>query len=662
MANNEGVFFHDFLSKVREVFTGINREIKNSSDYAAQQMKKVEDMKAKVASPESSKMDVAKWLTDKKNEKEKLPEGFKFKPKYTDAFIEKTLESATTDKTAKEFIDFTDKENKEALKEQLKQFYKNKDALSKLNETHKESNKVVDQANNIYSNLIARQQIVPGLNFRMGTSVSKLLERLGPLGITLAGITVGLTAYTAAMYGAIKAGDKYEDQLLDMRAKFGGFKNSLDTVLFVQKKIADGKLPFQEDDVIAGLNSLQKLGINSKKYMDTVSRTAQFSNKSFSEMSSAIEQAIHGSRTAFEDLGVTEIEMQQRFARFGGNTIAMRGAILGFLQDKKRFDETMIGGMKTMKSYTAQLKGLKDGFIRAIVGEPTDPNSLYNAVKGTFADIVGFFNKHQATIKEVGTGIGLTLKFIWHNVWGFAKEVGHQAMNVIRFITRTTGGFQETVMSVILFLEIKKRRVVEIYDFVKNKLSELAGSPVFENVGKLFGTMWDSINNMYNMTKNFITLLKTEIKPFFDVWWKKFMNGPEMKFLKGVIDSIYYVTKSVNKLTLDALNDSNVASGIRQKNSIEVQDMYDRSPKDTETLLETLAKTANRLNLDPNKDRPQIYQAAPVLRDLIINLENSGSMTPEDIAKAVREELEQVQRAEKFKNQRRGESSISKPN
>lgn len=287
---------------------------------------------------------------------------------------------------------------------------------------------------------------------------------------------------TAAIYGLSSTINDMENSLKRNRIMFGGYINTMRAMQFAQDKLLSGQTEFASADIMEGMRSIQKAGLDAKKTFDFVNKAAAAVGTSFAEMGGMIEGAVNsGNLSAFVDLGIMTQNQTRMFQRYTAGTNAMRNAVMRFLQSNKTLQTAMKGTMSTIQGQLRRMRGFSLEFARAIVGDPKDPNSFYNQLKRVIMQINDFLYKHLPTIKKVGFAIGQILGFIIRTVGEFAGWVANKVMKQINTMKLLVGNFQDNIMSMMLWLELVKVRIVSLW-------KEYGGGIIW--VAKLLVKLW----------------------------------------------------------------------------------------------------------------------------------------------------------------------------
>lgn len=276
---------------------------------------------------------------------------------------------------------------------------------------------------------------------------------------------------TAAIYGLSTTMLGMEDSLKRNKLIFGGYINTLQAMQFAQNKLLSGATQFDESDIMDGMRHIQNAGLDAKKTFDFVNRAAEATGQSFAEMGSMLEGAINsGNFGSMVQLGIMTQNQTKYFERYTAGTNAMRSAVMRFMTSNKTLANAMKNTMTTIRGQLTRMKGFSLEFARAIVGNPTDPNSFYNQIKNTITMINSFLFKHLPEIRKFGFTIGLVLSFIVRNVMGLIKFTVNFFGRMIGNIRLFMGNFQNNIMSMLLWLELVKQRIISIFKRYKDEI------------------------------------------------------------------------------------------------------------------------------------------------------------------------------------------------
>lgn len=274
---------------------------------------------------------------------------------------------------------------------------------------------------------------------------------------------IGLYSFSQAMQTVISWSNKMDEALKKGRVAFGGYTNALAAFNTFQERIAKGELFGSPEEYVQAAQILMRKGIQfSKQMTNMVNDWAEASGKSRVEVANAIEQAIQGNLSAFEDFGITQRAMK-RFEKYQGDTKMMTEAILGFMKQQKQFIGAAMSAPKTYTQIWQRFKAIGEMFMQSIFGTHNDPQSLHNTIKRSLTDLANFINKHYATIRKVGGLIGNVLKWVWSQVVRFAKFIGRQASGALDSTRKYLDKYRERVAGIILWLELATAKVVDFF-------------------------------------------------------------------------------------------------------------------------------------------------------------------------------------------------------
>lgn len=278
---------------------------------------------------------------------------------------------------------------------------------------------------------------------------------------------------TAAIYGLSTTMVNMENSLMRNKIMFGGYLNTMKAMQFAQDKLLSGQTQFNSEDIMEGMRSIQVAGLNAKKTFDFVNKAAEATGQSFAEMGSMIEQAVNGGNfSQMVNLGIMTQNQTRYFERYTAGTNAMRSAVMRFMTSNKTLADAMKNTMTTIQGQLRRLKGFSVEFARAIVGDPTDPNSFYNQVKNAITMVNDYLKKNLPEIKKFAFAVGQVLGFIIRNTMAFAKYVAKFFARQIGTIRLFLGNFQHNILSMMLWLELVKNRIVSLWNQYKDEIKQ----------------------------------------------------------------------------------------------------------------------------------------------------------------------------------------------
>jgi hypothetical protein len=279
----------------------------------------------------------------------------------------------------------------------------------------------------------------------------------------LAGLATGIYGVAQAITTLTDAGEHLDNMLVRHRIAFGGYTNALMAYKKFQGGIAEGNLFGTAEQFMDSASMLMRKGIHMTDEMtSTLNDWAGASGKSVTEVAQAINSAIEGNTSAFEEFGITEASMRT-FQRYTGNTNAMRDAVLDFVKAQKQFENGAKNAPVTWENIAQRMKAMKDRFIEAIIGHTNDPNSLNNMVKRTINDVMTFLNKNAKFFKALATAISATLKWIFKQIANFVMWTVGKAQAAIDTLQKYMSNYKDRIAGFILFLELMKLRVLDFF-------------------------------------------------------------------------------------------------------------------------------------------------------------------------------------------------------
>jgi hypothetical protein len=480
-------------------------------------------------------------------------------------------------------------------------------------------------------------------------------------GVAVASIAaIGIAAFAASKgIGALVGHtERLEERLGDLRVAYGGYNNVLNATSMIQDKIAKGELTHTVDDILQGGKQLMEVGVDAKKNMQLVSDMANYAGASYTDTASAIQSAIRGDKDALMSFGIKPAQLRQ-FEKYGENTTMMKTAVLGFLQAQKQFTNQTQNSITTWDNLSNRLSVVKDQFLDAIVGKPTDPYSLGNTIKGVFKDIVDFITKNGKTIKQIGSAIGYVLKWVINSVRKMFDGLGGWMQGLMDRVSGWFGNFRDRMMSVLVWLELFKRSVFavfkNVYNFYKNfwvGMYDLAAGTLERTWNKL--TEWGS--RFYNWIKSgplgsALTWLEEKLKPIGKILEFTFKmltfqnpqgaNGGGGNMISSLLDAAQKGTKGLTNISQSFANAAASYRGVTSNAKGGVT---------TETdVPEGFVNTNGRMPAQIMKGRP-IGQANPlqptssmIVQPGAITI-NAPAANSAEVARRVAEELAKKQR------------------
>lgn len=276
----------------------------------------------------------------------------------------------------------------------------------------------------------------------------------------LTGVTLSLAG---AYYALQKTATEYVDTLKPNAMRFGGYLNTMQTMAKLQDRIAKGQTSFSVQQQMRGMNDLMSVGIKASENLDFLDKSAHAMGVSFDEFAGAIANGIRGNMSGLVQMGLLTERSTRYFEKYQANTIQRQQAILNFVKEHKGLQTLIKNDFRTIKDGTAQISGIWKTFMKSVVGDPRNPDSLYGSVVGVFDKIGGGLSKSLEYIKRAGYMVGRVLGW-------FVKQIGEFVMWVGRVINKSLDGskkildnYRESTNSLIVWLEFMKLRVVKFF-------------------------------------------------------------------------------------------------------------------------------------------------------------------------------------------------------
>lgn len=271
---------------------------------------------------------------------------------------------------------------------------------------------------------------------------------------------VGAVSLVGAMYALIHATTEMDDRLNRNMVAFGGYANTLKAIAYTSDKIASGVASaFDQDDLIAGMRELQRAGLNAKTNFDLVAKAAEATGSTYTNVASAIRS---GNVNALAEMGIITDRTARSVENMGLTQQQSMKVVLGYLsqaEKKGMFD----GTVKTFPAILARFKEFGKELMKAVLGDPKDPEGFAFTVKRQLSEIADFFYRNLDTIRKVGALIGRILKFIAEVSYDFMRGVWSIVKGVGKSIESFFGNFWEKMMSFGLYLEILRVQIKSFF-------------------------------------------------------------------------------------------------------------------------------------------------------------------------------------------------------
>ena len=385
-----------------------------------------------------------------------------------------------------------------------------------------------------------------GIAIAQGTL--RKIERLTGATLTLAG----------AFYALKSSAAEYVDTLKKNTLIFGGQLSTIRAMEQAQDRLLKGISRFSMTDQLEGMKRLAASGIDARKNLEWIAKAAHATGKSFSEFSGAIANAIQGNMSNLVDMGLITQRATRLFDKYQANTIMRQQAILNFVKQHKGLQNAIINDFDTIKDQMRRLGAAWKTFLYSIIGNPSDPKSLYGTIVGTFKNIADAISRNKLAIQNAGLAIGMTLSWIVRNVGHVVMWMGRQVKKAMDMVGLSSEDFADKLGSFFVWLEFWKVHVVNFMRKYKDEIkTAIKWTLILMGTLKLlkfaFGT---------NAGKTFLFNLEDDLrsgiglfKAFFGNLWFMFtgrlsrMGGVIGKFFGGIAKWIVLISKGlVNSL------------------------------------------------------------------------------------------------------------------
>jgi len=294
---------------------------------------------------------------------------------------------------------------------------------------------------------------------------------------------------------------------------FGGYANTLKAIEFTSKQIVEGKTIFDQEDMMAGMKAMQRAGLDAKKNFDLINKAADGAGTSFTEMADTIRS---GNFNALSEMGIITDRTAMSLNRMGFTQQQAMQKTLGYLKEaeaKGMFKDTI----QTLPSILRRFKEFGVEFMRAIIGDPKDPEGFANTVKRTFTEIADFIHDHLEGVRKVGALIGKALSFIVHVVFDFVKAIGHAVKSTIGSMDGFFANFRDKMMSFGLWLEILRVQIKSWFkdheELIKNIVKGIMAILAITAIAKV-GDMIYAIVTALTSLSGIMTVLTPLIEGF----------------------------------------------------------------------------------------------------------------------------------------------------
>jgi hypothetical protein len=224
--------------------------------------------------------------------------------------------------------------------------------------------------------------------------------------------------------------------------------------------------PFAAESVMTGNAALARVGVTNQSTRDMAGNMAGRLGLSYDDAAGDIVSAINGDYTILTKYGLTQRDLMP-LKHLQGGTPRMRNAVMGLLQSKQmqdRFKNGMQDFAKTWEGTMNTLRNQRKNIWAAILGDPSDKNSLYGAFKGTFTKISAWITANQDKIERFGKFLGKVLTSMWQKAEAFARKVGGVFKGVLDKFFGTEEQYAKTTRKVLLFMELLYQKMLWIKD------------------------------------------------------------------------------------------------------------------------------------------------------------------------------------------------------
>lgn len=276
----------------------------------------------------------------------------------------------------------------------------------------------------------------------------------------LARTTLSVSALVGSMYALMQADTEYINTMKRNQVAFGGYVNALKMMQWTADKIASGKAPFEQDDLIAGARSLQRAGIDVRKNFDLIAKSADAIGGNFSDIAEVVRT---GNFSALAEAGIITDRMAISMERWGYTAQQSSQKVLSILKEAERrnmFENTI----KSIPQIMLRFKQFGKEFLRAIVGDPKDPNGFMYGIRKTLTEVADFMYKSLEKLKKVGAMIGAFLRFVVDVSYDFMKRVWRNVSSLLSINDKFWENFAEKLRSFQLWLAIARAKINKFFD------------------------------------------------------------------------------------------------------------------------------------------------------------------------------------------------------
>lgn len=276
----------------------------------------------------------------------------------------------------------------------------------------------------------------------------------------LARTTLSVTALVGSVYALMDADTDLVDSMKRNQASFGGYVNALKMMQFTADKIASGKAPFDQEDIMQGARSLQRAGLNVAKNFDFVSKVADGIGSTFTDVAEMLRT---GNFSALAEAGIITDRMAISMERWGYTATQASQKVLSILktaESKNMFENSI----RSIPQIMLRFKQIGKEFMRAIVGDPRDPNGFMTGFKKSLTEVADMMYRSLDKIRKAGAMIGSFLRFVVEVTFDFLKRVGRNVAGIFKMNDDFFKNFGERLRSFQLYLAITRAQINYFFD------------------------------------------------------------------------------------------------------------------------------------------------------------------------------------------------------
>ena len=279
------------------------------------------------------------------------------------------------------------------------------------------------------------------------------LERVARNTLTLAG----------AYYALNRQATEYVSTLRKQQMFFGGQVRTMKAIADAQERIIQGTARFDMTDQLEGMNNLMRVGIDARKEFEWTEKAAHAMGVSYTQFSNAIANGIRGNMSGLVEMGLITERATRMFEKYQGNTIMRQQAILNFVKQHKGLQAAIANDFGTIKDEVRRLTTVWKNFLQAVLGQPNDPGSFYGQVRLAIKEIADGFARNTVTIRRYAFQIGQVLGWLVRNIGHVVAWLGRQVKRALQTLWKVGDDYQETVRSVVVWLEFWKVAIVNFF-------------------------------------------------------------------------------------------------------------------------------------------------------------------------------------------------------